>query len=805
MSTAGNNGDGNHQNRESIDPDDLWKIQKSQNFRASTKRNSSRAISQLRIPKNTQKSQPNPRYMVNNNVNSRYHPSRSSLHNKRALTTRDITKALSQGQQRGPFTYQDYKEKWDRIKSKDGKIIRGFLEPYKAKHQEPSRVKTHWDYVLDEVEYMYIDFKEELKFKKSLASKFIHEISNFPQNRTKNAKNKELCRRLKSIQMGSMIQSTFSKIKNNNRLDLNPEILMNINDTIRKNDFHYQLSESRINTLKAEYDETAFNTNGENMGSSHQSVLNPETQVKEEQITFGEEHQQDELMPLLNRIDPEHFTVQDFDETQENNNDSDNQDYYYPMTTNDTEALLGSDNLDGGIRDIELELLPSFYRSNSSDNSIQKAKNFLISHHLVNHEKDINVMRGPFIKYKIKCVENEEELGGDNDDLVIEYVQDKIDQEIKDISELFTEAPINPQNNSPDADSCQKSVLCNDPPLPYQIPTRKLPPILTTKQPSPISITALITEKYQNPSKHPSCPGRKRKRNQSPAPRAPFPLKKPRPSSPDLCLLEITANDSEYRKNTFKTYCKLLKFVNQIKADPSVPPSTVKQYEFRLSKGLLTNFNKDPQSKFKMIVDLYGKDRGQFLEKRRLLSLFQTVWGAEHHWNKVSRETINRTPLELMEAAQHFVQEIPEGNNQMPKEIWKNLRTVIEKYEEAEREQEAKATPKRKFLRLLMKPYNELHPVERLELYQNEANIYEGVPLENNFKRNLILSYQWKKMETSWFQENMSSHPCLKKPFNDPEIEADLKGLMEKIIIIQQHSQARNDSHSTRNLHQSQK
>jgi len=136
-------------------------------------------------------------YMINtNNVYARYRPSRPSSYRQKNLTRNDIIKALSQGQERIPFHYKDYKAKWDKLHSKEGLGIRSYLDiplkTIKDKDVEPARVKTHRDYMLDEVEYMNIDFREEKKLKKSLATKFIHEISDVAGNRTEKKEKKEL-------------------------------------------------------------------------------------------------------------------------------------------------------------------------------------------------------------------------------------------------------------------------------------------------------------------------------------------------------------------------------------------------------------------------------------------------------------------------------------------------------------------------------------------------------------------------------------------------------------------------------------
>lgn len=38
----------------------------------------------------------------------------------------------------------------------------------------------------------------------------------------------------------------------------------------------------------------------------------------------------------------------------------------------------------------------------------------------------------------------------------------------------------------------------------------------------------------------------------------------------------------------------------------------------------------------------------------------------------------------------------------------------------------------------------------------------------------MILEHKWAKMDTLWFQQNYRSHPYMKKPQRDTEIELDI-------------------------------
>lgn len=118
----------------------------------------------------------------------------------------------------------DNKQKWEKLQSKEGVGIRMYLDPYMKKHEEPERVKTHWDFMLDEVEYMNIDFREERKLKKALCTRFAHEIADVAGSSTHKKELKESRMKIISMQMASMIQSTFRKVEKNHIIPISPII-----------------------------------------------------------------------------------------------------------------------------------------------------------------------------------------------------------------------------------------------------------------------------------------------------------------------------------------------------------------------------------------------------------------------------------------------------------------------------------------------------------------------------------------------------------------------------------------------------
>lgn len=144
--------------------------------------------------------------------------------------------------------------------------------------------------------------------------------------------------------------------------------------------------------------------------------------------------------------------------------------------------------------------------------------------------------------------------------------------------------------------------------------------------------------------------------------------------------------------------------------------------------------------------------------------MYQALWGTGE-WNVVSKENIEMNPKELIAKAQGDITMSTDDEGELPKSIRHKISDINAKQKEKEDKEESNA----KFLNALTKPYSELDPGDRFELYESDCMI----------KRNLILNYQWQKMDTLWFQQNRGSHPCMKKPYNDPEIEADISMLNE--------------------------
>jgi len=192
----------------------------------------------------------------------------------------------------------------------------------------------------------------------------------------------------------------------------------------------------------------------------------------------------------------------------------------------------------------------------------------------------------------------------------------------------------------------------------------------------------------------------------------------------------------------------------------------------KLNKGLLAISNKN--SKFRRIQELFLKDKCSFLEKRRLLSLYQSIWGT-YEWNHVLKENVDRSSKDTIDKVRIDPNLAIVKNPETPRSIRTKLNEIIQKQKAREGEDDEEKTAK--FLRALTIPYSELDARERFELYETDSML----------KRNLIINYQWQKMDTLWFQENYKCHPCMKKIPKDPEIESDFDKLYECLNPTQQH------------------
>ena len=204
------------------------------------------------------------------------------------------------------------------------------MSPTKNKIEEPDRVKTHHDFLLDEIEWMNIDFREERKLKQSLRSRFAREISDM--NNVKSKDRKEVTARLIGMQMSSMIQTTFRKVQKNQILPINPVIAIYISQFIRYNGFEIQLNSKSINKIKQEYDELIQTASEVKKDKDGDEIMKEETKNEPERTP---QHQEtgikDEGLEALALIHPDNFKLDMHNPNKkEPTLESKTHDYYYP-------------------------------------------------------------------------------------------------------------------------------------------------------------------------------------------------------------------------------------------------------------------------------------------------------------------------------------------------------------------------------------------------------------------------------------------------------------------------------------------
>ena len=95
--------------------------------------------------------------------------------------------------------------------------------------------------------------------------------------------------------------------------------------------------------------------------------------------------------------------------------------------------------------------------------------------------------------------------------------------------------------------------------------------------------------------------------------------------------IKILPTDSETRKKAFANYCATKKKCLNLRKEND--PANLKKVEFTekmLNRGLLMFPNKN--SKLQLIVYLYLKDKCRGFRKRKLLMMYQALWGITP-WN----------------------------------------------------------------------------------------------------------------------------------------------------------------------------
>lgn len=299
---------------------------------------------------------------------------------------------------------------------------------------------------------------------------------------------------------------------------------------------------------------------------------------------FGEYTQKDEYLDVLTKIDPDHFKIQDIDAPEdENAAEVKTVNYYYPKKIEEYPPIIDAETSDERSVDHEIELLHSFFPSNGISSAIDDAKHFLIANKFVTDEGDIDVVRGPFTQYEIKCLENEE-FHYDNPEPNVVYIKEKQDEEINEIADLLpakTEIPegaVNRQQPPQQPPQQQRvpqpgapvqvedSKKPNELKLPYEKQSRDLPCLLSVRPKQIISIDELIAQIYTSDSSLPERKSRKRLRDTEEESKLTFltedqittspgtEVKKSKIEEVDTSMIEITEEDSDTRKKAFKTY-----------------------------------------------------------------------------------------------------------------------------------------------------------------------------------------------------------------------------------------------------------
>ena len=357
------------------------------------------------------------------------------------------------------------------------------------------------------------------KLKQSLRSRFAREIADI--NSVKFKERKEVSSRLISMQMSSMIQTTFRKVQKNQILPINPVIAIYISQFIRYNGFEVQLTSKSISKIMQEYEEfIQSNSEAKNNNDGDVQMKEENKQDPERTPQFVEWGTKDEGLEALALIHPDNFKLDMHNPSKEEPTlEAKTHDYYYPRKMEDIPPIIEADvGSAGSTIDHEIELLHSFFPANGVSDAIEDAKNFLISHKFVTDENDIDVVRGPFAQYEAQVIENME-YGDNQDDPTIIYVPDKQDEEFNRIADMMpqkfdfpaegqkAEAPPAGQvqgqpQGQPQGQSQMPPQAVKEPVrkpeerLAYEKPSRDLPWLIDVKQQKLISIEELLSEMY---------------------------------------------------------------------------------------------------------------------------------------------------------------------------------------------------------------------------------------------------------------------------------------------------------------------
>lgn len=221
----------------------------------------------------------------------------------------------------------------------------------------------------------------------------------------------------------------------------------------------------------------------------------------------------------------------------------------------------------------------------------------------------------------------------------------------------------------------------------------------------------------------------------------------------EIELQELDSNDSQLRKDAFKSYANwkarylMLKTKqNNGKLDAN-GLKEMKSLEVRLQKGLLWFPNKG--TTMRKIVEFSLLDWYQKFEKHRLLMLYQVLWG-EHSWNQCTEESYKLPLSNILKMVRWRPLKISHKKG-LPVSIFEKL-LKLDAYSSAKKQKRKKYN---KIMKLYSMPFADLTPIERWELYD------ESDSSDSKFNSNLevVRKYEWSVMESTLYQQKRDSHP----------------------------------------------
>ena len=106
---------------------------------------------------------------------------------------------------------------------KDKVAINAFKE-YVPKGEEAPRYQYNWDMMLDESNWMAIDFHESRKWERAMAYKIAREAKSKAVQVSQQRTVKKIHEKVVSVKLASMVEQVFFNIQNNRRVEIKPAI-----------------------------------------------------------------------------------------------------------------------------------------------------------------------------------------------------------------------------------------------------------------------------------------------------------------------------------------------------------------------------------------------------------------------------------------------------------------------------------------------------------------------------------------------------------------------------------------------------